>query len=642
VLAEPIGGMSAKGKRMVEERTQRHLAAILAADVAGYTRLMEQDETDTFARLKAHRKELFEPEIEKHGGRVFKLTGDGLLAEFGSVVDAVECAVAVQRGMAERNKDVADDRRIDVRIGINLGDVIVEGEDRHGDGVNITARLQELAEPGGIAVSRTVVDHVKHKLALRFESLGEQRVKNITDPIAVYRLAADRTARRLRVAARLMRLGGRRVSLAVAAAILLLIAGTGATSWYLYSRDRQPIHRLSIVVLPFNNLSNDPEQEYFADAITNNLTTDLSRIEDSFVIAPNTARTYKGRNLEAKQIGHELNVRYILDGSLRRTENQVRINAQLTDTETGAAVWSERFDGDWTKSMQLEDEITGRLARRLDLELTNEESRRAQSERPNDPDAVDLAMRAWSVLNQPYSRERLEQSRSLFEQALHIDPGLSTALVGLSRTLATEVNYRWSAAPAEALARADDLVSRVLSASPNNAMAHFVKGEILRAGGKDFESAIGEYEAAIAINPSLAPAYAQLGHAKIRAGRAEEAFVPLQTAIRLSPRDPLLNIWYFIICHANTHLGRDDDAIEWCRQSVAIGPFWISYVDLASAYAWTGRKDEAQAAVAELLKLMPNYTVDRWAHEGWSSNPVFLAQYQRIIEGLRKAGLPEK
>jgi len=314
----------------------------------------------------------------------------------------------------------------------------------------------------------------------------------------------------------------------------------------------------------------------------------------------------------------------------------------LTDTETGAAVWSDRFDGDWTKSMQLEDEITGRLARRLDLELTNEESRRAQSERPNDPDAVDLAMRAWSVLNQPYSRERLEQSRSLFEQALHIDPGLSTALVGLSRTLATEVNYRWSAAPAEALARADDLVSRVLSASPNNAMAHFVKGEILRAGGKDFESAIGEYEAAIAINPSLAPAYAQLGHAKIRAGRAEEAFVPLQTAIRLSPRDPLLNIWYFIICHAYTHLGRDDAAIEWCRRSVAIGPFWISYVDLASAYAWTGRKDEAQAAVAELLKLMPNYTVDRWAHEGWSSNPVFLAQYQRIIEGLRKAGLPEK
>lgn len=627
---------------MVEERTQRHLAAILAADVAGYTRLMEQDETDTFARLKAHRKELFEPEIEKHGGRVFKLTGDGLLAEFGSVVDAVECAVAVQRGMAERNKDVADDRRIDVRIGINLGDVIVEGEDRHGDGVNITARLQELAEPGGIAVSRTVVDHVKHKLALRFESLGEQRVKNITDPIAVYRLAADRTARRLRVPARLMRLGGRRVSLAVAAAILLLIAGTGATSWYLYSRDRQPIHRLSIVVLPFNNLSNDPEQEYFADAITNNLTTDLSRIEDSFVIAPNTARTYKGRNLEAKQIGHELNVRYILDGSLRRTENQVRVNAQLTDTETGATVWSDRFDGDWTKSMQLEDEITGRLARRLDLELTNEESRRAQSERPNDPDAVDLAMRAWSVLNQPYSRERLEQSRSLFEQALHIDPGLSTALVGLSRTLATEVNYRWSAAPAEALARADDLVSRVLSASPNNAMAHFVKGEIFRAGGKDFESAIGEYEAAIAINPSLAPAYAQLGHAKIRAGRAEEAFVPLQTAIHLSPRDPLLNIWYFIICHANAHLGRDDAAIEWCRRSVAIGPFWISYVDLASAYAWTGRKDEAQAAVAELLKLMPNYTVDRWAHEGWSSNPVFLAQYQRIIEGLRKAGLPEK
>ena len=466
---------------------ERRLAAILVADVVGYSRLMEQDEVGTFERLRVYRKELFEPEITKHQGRIFKLMGDALLAEFASVVDAVECAVALQGAMAERNSGFAKDRRIDVRIGINLGDVIVEGDDRHGDGVNIAARLQELAEPGGIAVSRTVVDHVRNKLEQRFDSLGVQRVKNITEPVGVYRLVAGSPTQRQNVAWRFLRIGGQRTRLVAAAVIFLLIAAGGATSWYLHTRNRQPMHRLSIVVLPFSNLSNDPEQDYFADAITNDLTTDLSRIEDSFVIAPNTARSYAGKNLKAKQIGSELNVRYILDGSLRRTGNQIRVNAQLTDTETETTVWSDRFDGDWTKSMQLEDEITGRLARRLDLELTNEESRRAQAERPNNPDAVDLTMRAWSVLNQPYSREQLEQSRSLFEQALHIDAGLPKALVGLSQTLATEVNYRWSAAPEEALARATDAVNRVLSAYPEDAMAHFVKGEILRAGGKEFE-----------------------------------------------------------------------------------------------------------------------------------------------------------
>ena len=622
---------------MAEERAQRHLAAILAADVVGYTRLMEQDEAGTFERLRSYRKELFEPAIAKHQGRIFKLMGDGLLAEFGSVVDAVECAVVLQRAIAERNASTAVDRRIDVRIGINLGDVIVEGDDRHGDGVNIAARLQQLAEPGGVAVSRTVVDHVKHKLALNFEPLGEQRVKNITEPIGVYRLAPGGTQRSIRIAKPL----NARLIVATAA-VLLLVAGIGAGFWYVSSRHQLPTHRLSIVVLPFTNLSNDQEQEYFADAIAYDLTTDLSRIEDSFVIAPNTARAYKGRNLDARQIGRELNVRYILDGSLRRTEDQVRINAQLIDTETEAAIWSDRFDGDWTKSMQLEDGITGRLARRLDLELTEAESRRAQSERPDNPNAVDLTMRGWSVLNQPYSREQLARSRHLFEQALRIEPDLPKALVGLAQTLAIEVNYRWSSAPTEDLARATAAVDGVLSASPNDAMAHFVKGEILRGGGRDFESAIGEYEAAVSINPSLAPAYASLGNSEIRAGRAAEAFAPLQTAIRLSPRDPLLNIWYFNICHAYTHLGRDADAIEWCRRSVAISPFWISYVDLASAYAWLGRSAEARAAVDELLKLMPNYTVDRWAHAGFSNNPAFMAQYQRIIEGLRKAGLPEK
>jgi adenylate cyclase len=621
---------------------ERKLAAILASDVVGYSRLMERDEQGTFERVRADRKELFEPEIAQHNGSIFKLMGDGLLAEFASVVDAVECAVNLQRRMAERNRGLSPDQRVDVRIGVNLGDVIVEGEDRHGDGVNIAARLQQLAEPGGVAVSGTVIDHVRNKLALHFESLGEQRVKNITRPIEIFRWVTGETSDRPRRFRRLATTANRRAGSIIGAVILLFIIAGGATFWKLHAlRDPLPAHRLSIVVLPFTNLTDDPSQKYFAEAITNDLTADLSRIQDSFVIAPHTAATYARSQVDVKQLGRELGVRYVLEGNVRRTENHVRVSALLIDAESGATVWSDRFDGDWTKSMQLEDEITGRLARRLDLELIDAETRRAQSERPNNPDAVGLTMRGWSVLNQPFSREQLTRARNLFEKALAIDPEYAKALVGLAWALTVEVQYRWTTAPAEQLTRADGIVTRVLSGSSDDAMAHFVKGDILRAQGKDFDAAIREYEAAISINPSLAPAYAALGGAQIRAGRSEEAFAPLQMAVRLSPRDPLLNISYFYICHAYTHLAKDDEAIKWCRRSVAVSPFWIAYVDLASAYAWTGRIDEAHAAVAQLLKLMPNYTVARWANEKFSDNPVFLAQYRRIVEGLQKAGLPE-
>ncbi len=603
---------------------------------------MERDEQGTFERVRADRKELFEPEIAQHNGTIFKLMGDGLLAEFASVVDAVECAVNLQRRMAERNRGLNPDQRVDVRIGVNLGDVIVEGEDRHGDGVNIAARLQQLAEPGGVAVSGTVIDHVRNKLALHFESLGEQRVKNITRPIEIFRWVTGETSDRPRRFRRLATTANRRAGSIIGAVILLFIIAGGATFWKLHAlRDPLPAHRLSIVVLPFTNLTDDPSQKYFAEAITNDLTADLSRIQDSFVIAPHTAATYARSQVDVKQLGRELGVRYVLEGNVRRTENHVRVSALLIDAESGATVWSDRFDGDWTKSMQLEDEITGRLARRLDLELIDAETRRAQSERPNNPDAVGLTMRGWSVLNQPFSREQLTRARNLFEKALAIDPEYAKALVGLAWALTVEVQYRWTTAPAEQLTRADGIVTRVLSGSSDDAMAHFVKGDILRAQGKDFDAAIREYEAAISINPSLAPAYAALGGAQIRAGRSEEAFAPLQMAVRLSPRDPLLNISYFYICHAYTHLAKDDEAIKWCRRSVAVSPFWIAYVDLASAYAWTGRIDEAHAAVAQLLKLMPNYTVARWANEKFSDNPVFLAQYRRIVEGLQKAGLPE-
>jgi TolB-like protein/Tfp pilus assembly protein PilF len=422
--------------------------------------------------------------------------------------------------------------------------------------------------------------------------------------------------------------------------LLLFVTGAGLGYWYFGPRPLQPLaHRLSIIVLPFTNLSNEPEQEYFAEAVADDLTTDLSRIEDSFVIAPSTAKAYKG--MDPRRVGSELGVRYVLDGSLRRTESRVRVSVLLIDARTGAQIWSERFDSDWSKSMQLQDLITGQLARRLDLELINQESRDAEFARPNNPSAVDLAMRGWAVLNQPYSHEQLAQARTFFERALQIDPALPKALIGLADTLAMDVNFRWSDAPADHLRRADDAIGRALSVVPNNAMAHFVKGEIQRARGRNLE-AVGEYEAATSINSSFAPAYGGFGSVQIRLGRSTEAFAPLQMAIRLSPRDPLLNTWYFYICHAHTHLGQYDAAIDWCRRSVAVQPFWIAFVDLAAANALLGRESQAQEAVSELRKLRPDYTVARWMQDGkgWSDNPVFLAEFQRIADGLRKAGLP--
>jgi adenylate cyclase len=627
------------------ERLERRLAAILAADVAGYSRLMGADEEGTLARLKGHRRALVDPKIAEHRGRIVKTTGDGMLVEFASVVDTLRCAVEVQRDMAERNAEVPQDEHIEFRMGIHQGDIIIDGNDIFGDGVNVAARLEALAEPGGICVSGRVQEDAYGKLDIHFEDVGEQPLKNISRPVRVYRVVPNGPAGVLgkKSSGFLSRqwkvIGLRRAGMALVAALLVLF---GAAYWRFQRPEPQsPAHRLSMVVLPFKNLSAEPEQEYFAEGITDDLTADLSRIGDSFVIAPSTARTYK--DADPKRVGKELGVHYLLDGSVRRTGSTVRINARLVDTRTGAEIWSDRFDGDWTKSMQLQDIITGRLARRLDLELINQESRRAEIARPNTPDAVDLAMRGWAVLNQPYSREQLAQSRGLFEKALQIDPGLPKALVGLADALALEVNYRWTDTPADQLRRAEDAIDRVLSAFPDDAMAHFVKGDIQRAKGRNVEVAVSAYEAAIALNPSLAPAYGALGGAKIRVGRSAEAFASLQMAIKLSPRDPLLNTWYFYICHAYSHLGQDAPAIEWCRKSIATKPFWIAYVDLAASYAWTGQQSEAQAAVAELRRMRPDYTVARWLEDGngWSENTVFLAEFQRIAEGLRKAGLPE-
>ena len=632
-----------------EPPIQRRLAAILAADIAGYSRLMHADEAATVRDLKAHQSVIL-PLIGRHGGRIIDTAGDGILAEFPSVVGATECAVEIQTVMAERNAGVPDSRRMLFRIGINLGDVIHDENRIYGDGINIAARLEALAEPGGVLVSNTVYDQVRGKLPFTFEDVGQRQVKNIEQPVWMYQVhipgaASKAVATPVRRPALTDR---RRWRVWGLAACLVLLGAAGA--WWMGSRflpsqraDSPEAPRLSIVVLPFRNLSGDPSQDYFADGITEDLTSDLSRIAGSFVISRNTAFTFKGKDVDVRQIGRELGVRYVLEGSVRRMGSTVRVNAQLIDAGTGAHLWAEQMDVDQGTLTTSQDNfgIASRLARMLSVELVNVEGRRAP--RAN-PDAVDLTMRGWSILNAAPQQDDAKRSVTVFEDALRIDPDNSQARVGLAHALTLIHRNRWDPDRALILARADEAVTRAIALSPNYAHAHYVKAEVL-ALSRRFDAAVATYDRAIALDPNHAAAYVARGRSLIAMGRAAETVAPVEKAIRLSPRDPDLYIWYYVLCHAYTHLARDAPAIEWCLKSTATGKsFWGAWTDLASAYAWRGQKAEAAAAVAELLKVRPGFTVEQLAQDGsgYSDNPTFRKEFERIIEGARKAGLPER
>jgi len=406
---------------------------------------MGADEEGTLSRLKALRAEVIDPKIAEHQGRIVKTTGDGLLVEFASVVGAVRCAAELQTAMAESNAPLPPDRRIEIRIGIHQGDIVVEDGDIFGDGVNTAARLEGLAEPGGICVSAGVHEDAAGKVDLAFRDLGEQQLKNIARPLRAYAVRAPasptRPSRRRILTSRL-----------AAGALILAVAGIGATAWWAWPRmsppgttaqgvptaspppasEAKPAPRLSIVVLPFANLSNDPDQEYFADGITDDLTTDLSRISGSFVIARNTAFTYKGKQIDAKQIGRELGVRYVLEGSVRRTGDQVRVNAQLIDAETGAHLWADRFDTDRANLPEVQNEVTSRLARTVDVELVKDVSRRIEQEKTINPDARDLVMRGWAWRYRPTSKETRQEALLTFERALELDPRSVDARIGIA------------------------------------------------------------------------------------------------------------------------------------------------------------------------------------------------------------------
>jgi adenylate cyclase len=593
----------------------RRLAAILAADVAGYSRLMGADEEGTHERLRAHFAELIHSKIEEHRGRVVKNTGDGLLAEFASVVDAVRCAVDMQRGMAERNIDVSAPERIEFRIGINLGDVIAEEHDIFGDGVNLAARLEALAEPGGICISWMVRDQIRDKLPYRFEDMGEQSVKNIARPVRVYALrpagATETPAAMVRHAA--------------------LLSQPAAAP------------RLSIVVLPFTNLSDDREQQYFADGITEDVTTDLSRIPHSFVISCSTAFTYRNKPIDTKQIGRELGVRYVLEGSIRRSGNRVRITAQLIDAETDAHLWAERFDGDTTDLIALQDEITSRIAIALNVELIA-----AEAARPTEhPDAIDYILRGRATRFKPYSRGVYLEVVGLFERALALDPLSVEAQSRLAIALAGGVIDSMTDTAELDILRAEGLTAQALAASPRSALPHHAKGTVLRAQRR-YAEAIPEHETVLALDRNDVSTLFYLAQCKLFTGSIEETIPLVERAIQLSPRDPGLSGWYQLIGQAHLLQSRTEDAILWLEKARNYMPAHSSiHRDLAAAYALRGQIERAAAELTEARRLSSD---DRY-----SSTARLKAVYRysgmlkiralidaTYIEGLRKAGMPEE
>jgi adenylate cyclase len=646
----------------------RKLAAILVSDVVGYSRLAGADEDRILARLRTLRSDLIDPTIAVHHGRIVKRTGDGSIIEFRSVVDAVNCAIEVQRAMVERNAEVAPDKRIEFRIGIHLGDVVEESDgDLMGDGVNIAARLQGVAKPGAISLSEQAYWQVKGRLDLKVSDLGLTPLKNIAEPIRVYSLevgqltqgkatAAATAAIKPGSAATAARASGLflRWPMLVAALVLALLAA-GAYAWHAGYAPRLPgasvaedklktAPRLSLVVLPFENLGGDPEQQYFADGITDDLTTDLSHVPDSFVIARDTAFTFKGRQVDAKAIGRELGVRYMLEGSVRRAGEQVEINAQLISTETGAHLWADRFEGERSNLGKLQFEVVARLANSLGWELMMAEVLRDERERPGNPDARDLTMRGFATIwnFNGANKATWNDSIAMFERALALDPHNARAMTGLATALFVRPYAGWSDDPAADVARAEKTAEDALALRPDDSDAHMVKSYLFETKSQT-RAALAEAETAVGDDPNNARAIAQAGYLGSYFGHSEDGVAAVETALRLSPHDPTAPVMQVHLCYLHNNLAQWEQAIEWCEKALAnnVKERGSALAALAVANAWAGHDKEAKDAVAELRKVDPAFTVQTMA--GWhpSDDPTFKAQFARYLEGLRKAGVPE-
>jgi TolB-like protein len=586
----------------------RKIAAILVADVVGYSRLASADEDGTLSRLRVLRSDLIDPAVAAHHGRVVKRTGDGLIAEFRSVVDAVRCAIDLQNGLIERNVDVPAVQRIVLRIGVHLGDVVEEADgDLMGDGVNIAARLEGIAAPGAICLSEDAYRQVSSRLDMAVADLGPTQLKNIERPIRAYSLQVGELPQ----------------------------APTPTP-------EKSPTPRLSLVVLPFANIGGGAEQDHFVDGVTESLTTDLSRIRGSFVIGRNTAFTYKGKAVDLKQIGRELNVRYVLEGSVQRGGNRMRVNVQLIDAETGNHLWAERFDKPLADLFDMQDEVVARLASALNAQLVAAEARRA--EQTPTPDSMDLYFQGQACLNKGRTPDNVARAQSFFDRALSADPNNVDALIGSAWADTVQGAHLFVTDRLSAFAAAEAKLTKALSSVPDHAFGHGLLGfvDILT---KRAAEGIAECEHALQLDRNLAPAHFSIGLAKVFIGRAEETEAHIAEAVRLSPRDTGGYIWMTTAGSAKLHLRSYEEAVGLFRRAIEANrnnpP---AYLNLAAALAQLGRLDEARSAVRAGLALNPTYTISR-RRASWTSqsdDPTYLAQLEPIVEGLRKAGVPEQ
>jgi adenylate cyclase len=631
----------------------RKLAAILAADVVGFSRLAGVDEDRTLARLRTLRSDLIDPTIEVHRGRVVKRTGDGLLVEFRSVVDAVRCAVEIQNGMNERNAGVAPDRRIEFRCGIHVGDVVEESDgDLMGDGVNIAARLEGIAKPGSIALSEDAYRQVKSRLDLAVSDLGNKDLKNIAEPVRVYSLDVGKPAQPKPPAGKSAARSFVWPLAAGCAVIVLALAAGGA--WYFLQKDRghatgemmqMPMSaaRLSVVVLPFTNLSGDPAQEYFAEGVTENLTTALSRIRGSFVIARSTAAALKGKAIDASVLGKMLGVRYVLEGSVQRSGQNVRVNARLIGSEQGEQLWADSFDAPVADLFKLEDDIVAHLSRALQIELVQAEGRRSVAEMRRNPDATDLAMQGWSIMYRTPAMQSDQDARRLFERAAVIDPKSPDAIAGLAYVDMRDHINGWVEPGVDTRKRALEEAEQTIALDPNYAIAYYVKANLLAYAMKPNDQqrgaeALDAAETALRLNPSLAFAHYVVGTINTNLGHYDQAIEHIKQAIRLSPRDYLLGPWLMHLGRAHFGLGQYAVAVQDELRALDTGfHSFQPYLALAAAYAANGEDDKAKRAMSDALKANSKISV-AWLR---SQLPVLIDLPPGLREAALKAGLPE-
>ena len=632
---------------MSNEHVERRLAAILAADVVDSCRLIGIDEEGTLAQLKALRKTLFDPKITDHRGRIVKNTGDGALVEFASVVDAVRCAVEVQCGLAERNTGVPQDKRIVFRVGINVGDIIIDGNDIFGDGVNIAVRLETLCEPGGLCISGAVRDQVQDKLPLTFADLGEKTVKNIARPVHAFGLSSEAVA-----AAPDMSIGrsarpAERNRLAVVAAATMLIAmALGATAWWAMRPVASPptqasgsaststavlTRRASVAVLPLVSLADSTNDDYFADGLTEDIISALGRFADISVRSRNAVFTYKGKTPRPDEIGRELDVRYIVEGSIRRAADRIRVSIRLTDTARGALLWSEQYNAEPKDIFSVQDDITLHVTGAIAVKLTKLEQARSAAKPPNNLEAYDLVLRGRQMTTRR-TRSANVEARRLFQRAIDIDAGYAAAYVGLADTYFRSFLIGWTDQPVETLKRTQNLATTAISLDGSGSAAHALLG-MAYLQFRQYEQAIDELKRAIEINPSDAESYGWLGNVLLFFGTLQDSIKALETALLFDPNLDVSQLWglgtaYFLA-------GRTADATRTMEQIVARDPgFTHAYAILAAAYSEAGRPEDAARVAASVRKLDPFF--DTSSFGSLFRNP---DHQGKIASALRKAGL---